>query len=88
MSHEMLLKFLIDEKFIDNDGNDCSNQHPLYLAENLIESGLMNPEFYSAVYDGEVIIDDKGKVSGFITEELRKKGWIQDVDGIAYIIRR
>lgn len=86
MSHELLLLFQFEEIFIDDDGNDCTSQYPQYLAENIIVSGLSNPEFIGANYDGQPLIDQQGRVlQDIVTKELEEYGYIYYKDGEPYV---
>lgn len=84
--HDLTLLFKIGEHFIDNDGYDCTDQYVQYLAENIIYSALHNPEFVGAIYDGEQLIDEDGKVlKDFIVQDLDNYGYIEYKDGQPHV---
>ena len=84
--HDLILLFKIAERFIDNDGHDCTDQYVQYLAENIIASALHNPEFVGAIYDGEQLIDEDGKVlRDFIVQDLENYGYIEYKDGQPHV---
>lgn len=84
--HDLTLLFKIAEYFIDNDDHDCTDQYAQYLAENIIASALHNPEFIGAIYDGELLIGEDGRVlQDFIVQDLENYGYIEYKDGQPHV---